>query len=89
LRLFAKPEPASLLRSVPGSSALHMRWRKAQRVLTRAEGPERIALEWWRHHPADALPARDYFRAEDETGRRLWLYRDAETAQWCVHGAFA
>lgn len=89
LRLFVKPEPVSLLRSVPGSASLHMRWRKAQRILTRAEGPERIAMEWWRHQPLDVPPARDYFRAEDETGRRLWLYRDSETAQWCVHGVFA
>jgi len=87
VRLFARPEPASLLRAVPGSHAFHMRWRGAQRVLTRAEGPERIAMEWWRHQ--DAVPARDYFRVEDETGRRLWLFRDTLTAQWCVHGAFA
>ena len=87
LRLFAKPEALGLLRAVPGSTALHMRWRKAQRVLARAEGPERIAMEWWRHQ--EAPPARDYWRAEDDTGRRLWLYRDLETAQWCVHGVFA
>src|SRR6185312_3334449 len=87
LRLLAKPEPASLLRAVPGSRAFHMRWRGAQRVLARAEGPERIAMEWWRHQ--DPAPARDYWRVEDEAGRRLWLFRDTLTAQWCVHGAFA
>lgn len=87
LRLFAKPEPLGLLQSVPGSAALHMRWRRAQRIVTRAEGPERIAMEWWRHQ--EIPPTRDYYRAEDETGRRLWLYRDAETAQWRMHGVFA
>ena len=49
LRLFTKPEPVSLLRAVPGSAAFHMRWRGTQRVLSHAEGPERIAMEWWRH----------------------------------------
>ncbi len=87
LRLFAKPEHAGILRAVPGSNTLHMRWRKAQRVLVRAEGPERIAMEWWRHQ--ETQPTRDYWRAEDGEGRRLWLYRDTETAQWFVHGALA
>lgn len=86
LRLFDKPEPVGLLRAVPGSAAFHMRWRRLQRRLDHAEGPERIALPWW--HGEDAAP-RDYHRVEDEHGRRLWLYRDTATAQWFVHGAFA
>ncbi len=86
LRLFSRPEPVSLLRAVPGSAAFHMRWRGTQRVLAHVEGPERIAMEWWRHQ--DEVPARDYWRVEDETGRRLWLYRDTATLQWAVHGAF-
>ncbi|HVZ91743.1 MAG TPA: DNA polymerase Y family protein [Rhizomicrobium sp.] len=93
LRLFAKPEQASLLRSVPESSAFHMRWRRMQRIVTHVEGPERIAMEWWRHQ--EAQPTRDYFRAETEDGRRFWLYRDGVfdrdglAPQWRVHGAFA
>ncbi len=74
LRLFARPEPVGLLRSVPGSSAFHMRWRKTQRIVTRVEGPERIAMEWWRHNAPE--PTRDYYRLEDEEGRRYWLYRN-------------
>jgi protein ImuB len=85
LRLFDKPEPVGLLRAVPGSNAYHMRWRRLQRTLKHAEGPERIALPWWRGE----APARDYHRVEDEDGRRLWLYRDTATAQWFVHGVFA
>jgi len=86
LRLFTKPEPVSLLRAVPGSAAFHMCWRGTQRVLRHAEGPERIAMEWWRHR--DAVPARDYWRVEDDSGRRLWLTRDTTTLQWAVHGVF-
>lgn len=93
LRLFSKPEQTSLLRSVPGSSSFHMRWRRTQRIVTHVEGPERIAMEWWRHQ--EAAPTRDYFRAETEDGRRFWLYRDGVferdglAPQWRVHGAFA
>lgn len=85
LRLFARPERASLLQSVPG--ALHLKWRGAQRAVARAEGPERIAMDWWRHQ--DPPPARDYYRIEDGDGRRLWLTRDTQTAQWSVQGVFA
>jgi len=87
LRLLAKTEPMSLLYAVPGSNAPHMRWRRAQRTVTNAEGPERIAMEWWRHQ--EAQPTRDYHRIEDADGRRFWIFRDALTAQWCVHGSFA
>ena len=56
-----------------------------------AEGPERIAMEWWR----SAKPTRDYFRVEDDKGRRFWLYRDGPygretgTPRWFMHGVFA
>ena len=29
---------------------------------------------------------RDYFRVEDEDGRRYWLYRSG--TQWFLHGLF-
>jgi protein ImuB len=64
-----------------------MRWRRAQRTVAHAEGPERIAMEWWRRQ--EDQPARDYHRIEDVDGRRFWIFRDTATAQWCVHGAFA
>ncbi len=93
LRLLANPESLSLLRALPGSRAAHMRWRRAQRVVTRAEGPERIAMEWWRHQ--DAQPTRDYHRIEDAEGRRFWIFRDGIPdredfpGQWRVQGLFA
>ena len=42
----------------------------------RADGPERIAEEWWRPEGSGAAHAlRDYYRVEDEEGRRFWLFR--------------
>jgi protein ImuB len=40
------------------------------------------------------IPARDYFIAEDEDGRRFWLFRDGlyggpEEPRWYLHGLFA
>jgi protein ImuB len=80
LRLFARPEPVSF-------TAQHFVWRKLRRVVSQCEGPERIAMEWWRHEIPQT--ARDYFRVEDNEGKRYWLYRNDTTSQWFLHGAFA
>ncbi|GAA0574522.1 DNA polymerase Y family protein [Rhizomicrobium electricum] len=77
LRLLA-PEPVSLI----GGEAF--RWRHVTHRIRKLEGPERIAMEWWR----DAAPDRDYYRAEDENGRRFWLYRE-QGLHWFLHGVFA
>ena len=93
LRLFAKPEPVEAMAAVPDGPPLRFRFRRVLHKVTRAEGPERIAMEWWKSH--EALPTRDYFRVEDEEGRRFWLYRDGlyhretQTPRWYVHGLFA
>jgi protein ImuB len=92
LRLFAQPEPISFLQDVTNRSPLRFRWRRAVHVVKRIEGPERIAMEWWRHQ--EPQPTRDYFRVEDEQGRRFWLYRngvpgrDPQAPQWLLHGVF-
>ncbi len=94
LRLFARPEPVEVLAEVPEGPPLRFRWRRVLHDVARAEGPERIAAEWWR--PQDPSHAtRDYFRVEDAEGRRYWLFReglyDRETVSplWYVHGLFA
>ncbi|HSZ74868.1 MAG TPA: DUF6504 family protein [Rhizomicrobium sp.] len=93
LRLFAKPEPIEAMAEVPDGPPLRFRWRRALHNVARAEGPERIAMEWWRMR--EHTPTRDYFRVEDHEGRRFWLYRDGlfgrETKEprWFVHGLFA
>jgi protein ImuB len=76
---------------VPDGPPVNFRWRRAAYRVTRAEGPERIAAEWWRSEG----PTRDYYRVEDEFGHRFWLYRDGlyltETTapEWYMHGIFA
>jgi protein ImuB len=94
LRLFARPEPVEVMAEVPEGHPLRFRWRRVVHEVAHAEGPERIAPEWWQ--PDDQERAtRDYYRVEDEEGRRYWLYREGlygrETATpaWYVHGLFA
>ena len=43
-------------------------------VVLQAEGPERIAMEWWRDRSGLVL-MRDYFRVESREGLRVWIYR--------------
>jgi len=95
LRLLARPELLDTLAAVPedGPPAA-FRWRRVQHRLQAAEGPERIAPEWWRLDPGWDGGARDYWRVEDETGRRFWLYREVRprrdgTSRWFLHGLFA
>jgi protein ImuB len=94
LKLFDRPERVEVIAEIPEGPPLKFRWRRVVHDVARAEGPERIAPEWWR--PEDAGSAtRDYFRVEDSEGRRYWIFRAGlygrETAGplWYVHGLFA
>jgi protein ImuB len=91
LRLLQKPEEVSaVIASVPDGPPSRFRWRQCLHEVTRAEGPERIAMEWWR----SAGLTRDYFRVETKEGQRFWLYRDGLFHQigaprWYLQGVFA
>jgi protein ImuB len=100
LRLFERPEQIQVIAQVPDGPPARFVWRRASHAVIRAEGPERIAMEWWR--APGAMLTRDYFRVEDEIGLRFWLYRDGlydrEIVQeegrvvqpnWFMHGLFA
>lgn len=64
---------------------VHLRWRRQILRVVRAEGPERIAAEWWHDSPPPGPESvRDYWRIEDARGRRLWLFASGGT--WYVHG---
>ena len=143
LRLLAQPEPVRVLAAVPDGPPLRFVWRRVVRAVARADGPERLSPEWWRHtappqptaslpgtsqrwlapkldpradaaliththaalmaaaadpgEPVSSLPrARDYYRVEDEAGRRYWLFRQGlyddgrgGPPDWYMHGLFA
>ena len=98
LFLLDPPEPIEALAELPDSAPARFTWRRVMRKVSRAEGPERLDPEWWRAqdgpHPERT---RDYYRVEDEAGRRYWLYREglydrdpaARLPSWWLHGVFA
>ncbi|MDJ0686675.1 MAG: DUF6504 family protein [Alphaproteobacteria bacterium] len=100
--LLAPPEP---LEVEGGSVPQGFRWRGRSHIIRRLEGPERLSPEWWllkdRGQDApSAMSARDYYRVEDQEGRRFWLYRETPAtarpggffgggdAAWRLHGLF-
>ena len=115
LTLFTPPQPIRALAGVPEDPPQRFWWRRLEHRIVRAEGPERIAAEWWlepepliargeapapQPAPADGLgvlvpPAdrrfRDYYRLEDEQGRRFWVFREGAVSpdgppNWFLHG---
>jgi protein ImuB len=94
IRLFARPEPIEAIAEVPDGPPVRFKWRRVTHDVAHAEGPERIAMEWWRDEEGRTL-TRDYFRIESREGMRVWVYREGlygrETVapRWFLHGLFA
>ncbi len=142
IRFLTPPERIEVLAQVPDGPPKRFVWRRLARKVIKADGPERISPEWWRHsappslakvdaktqrkwlapkldpradaglivaitsdlkqpeedsQPVKTLPrTRDYYRIEDEQGRRYWVFRKGLygdnrglAPDWYVHGMFA
>lgn len=57
--LFDPPQPIEAMAPVPDGPPLRFRWRRVVHDVALAEGPERIAPEWWRLPPSSCGPPRD------------------------------
>ena len=94
IRLLQRPEPVEATAEVPDGPPAQFTWRRVKHHVARAEGPERIAMEWWRDDRGNKL-TRDYFRVESKAGARVWLYREGlygrevSKPRWYLHGLFA
>jgi protein ImuB len=88
VRLLPVPEPVEAEAGPADGPPASFRWRGRRHRVAEAEGPERIAPEWWRESPAWASGTRDYWRIEDEAGRRFWLCRTGQLPEWRLHGLF-
>ncbi|MEO6396584.1 MAG: DNA polymerase Y family protein [Devosia sp.] len=98
LRLLPAPEPVTVaFAEVPDGPPPNMIWRRVRYRFVKTSGPERIGVEWWSLPEAMLGPSggdkavndgsgltRDYYIAEDESGRRFWLFREG----WYGEGAF-
>lgn len=93
-RLLSRPEPVETMALLPDHPPVWFTWRGVRRRVRRADGPERIRGEWWLRD-AERATVRDYFRVEDDSGERFWLYRSGDgehpesgNQQWFLHGIF-
>lgn len=91
--LLDRPEMIAVIYATPEGLPRRFVWRKAVHDIARVEGPERIAPEWWRERSTARL--RDYYRVEDDAGRRYWIYREGVIGDgrggapsWFLHGLF-
>jgi protein ImuB len=92
IRLFARPQPIDVTAALPDAPPVLFRWRRMLHRIVRAEGPERIAPEWWR--TSEDAETRDYYRVESESGLRFWVFREGaygggSLPRWYLHGLFA
>ncbi len=94
VRLLSPPQPVEAIALLPDRPPAASTWRRRRFRVRRADGPERIHGEWWRH-TAETAAMRDYWRVEDEGGRRFWLYRSGDgddpgtgDLRWFLHGIF-
>ena len=94
IRLLDPPQPVEAMALLPDHPPLAFTWRRVRHRVRHADGPERIAGEWWKRD-GEMRSVRDYFRVEDDEGRRFWLFRrgdgdDPATGdrRWFLHGFF-
>ena len=96
VRVLRRPERLDhVIAELPDQPPKRFTWRGTRYRIVRADGPERIAGEWWRR-TAERHAVRDYFRVEDEKGQRFWLYRSGDGLRgetgdlsWWLQGMFA
>ncbi len=93
-RILDPAEEVAVLYALPEGPPARFTWRRRVHTVARVAGPERIAPEWWAERAH--IRARDYYRAEDEAGRRFWLYAEGfigdergPNPRWFLHGLFS
>jgi protein ImuB len=92
LLLLPRAELLNVLAEVPDYPPRRFTWRRVTYRVVKAEGPERLSPEWW-PEAKDHQQTRDYYRVEDDSGRRFWLYREGlydqnNAPRWYLHGFF-
>ncbi|HEX6226367.1 MAG TPA: DNA polymerase Y family protein [Chryseolinea sp.] len=89
MQLLAIPESIEVTAPIPDYPPMLFQHKGKLHRIIKADGPERIEQEWWLQQGQH----RDYYRVEDESGNRYWLFRlghyDDKKFQWYIHGFFA
>jgi protein ImuB len=92
--LLAHPEPIRVVAEVPEGPPARFTWRRVEHRIVKAQGPQRVAPEWWDEIATKKSGTRDYYRVEDDGGAGYWVFREGlygreeETPRWFMHGLF-
>lgn len=81
-RLFDRPRPIEASLMTPEGPLMLLREAQELRRVRQCVGPERIGGEWWRSDE----PERDYYRAQMDDGRWVWVFRRRSDGRWFLHG---
>ncbi|MDB2608102.1 DNA polymerase Y family protein [Planktomarina temperata] len=84
--------PEALQTHSEAALPLTFKWRGQLHEVHSAQGPERIAPEWWLAERAWRSGTRDYWQVVTKTGDRFWLYfahGGAISGGWFCQGRFA
>lgn len=88
LQILSTPERIDVTAPIPDYPPMSFIYHNTLHTIVKADGPERIEQEWWLQHGEH----RDYYRVEDETGCRYWIFRlghyKEKSFQWFIHGFF-
>ncbi len=90
IMMLEDPDPISVMAPVPDYPPILFRHKKEVHKIIKADGPERIEAPWW----IETGLHRDYYKVEDDKGRRYWIYRlghyeETGNPKWFLHGYFA
>lgn len=87
--LYKVPVPIEVTAPIPDYPPMLFRYQGKLHRVVKADGPERIEQEWWLQRGQH----RDYYKVEDESGNRYWLFRsghyDEKESKWFMHGVFS
>lgn len=88
--LLKQPEKIEVSVPIPDYPPMLFIYKGKIHKIKKADGPERISREWWRDKKTQI---RDYYRVEDESGARYWVFRSGiyqdGKPEWFLHGYFA
>jgi protein ImuB len=83
--LLRRPTPARVVCVAPEGPVVALDAGDGELTAQRSLGPERIEGEWW----GGESWSREYFVVQDQRGRWLWLFREATSGAWWLHGLWA
>jgi protein ImuB len=87
--LLDHPRPIDAVILTPDGPVVSITDGETVRPIITTIGPERIAGRWWlMTDTTAAVPQRDYFKLQDNTGRWWWVYRrpTPQRTEWFLHG---